>query len=67
MSGYVTEIFLDKNGQTTLQPLYNTIRYNMVLDITRFKDESQKCVDYILKNDHKWSFFQYNLDIFVRI
>ena len=22
-----------------LQPLYNTVRYNMVLDITRFKDD----------------------------
>ena len=40
----------------TLQPLYNTIRYNMVLDITRFKDGSQNC-KIILKNDHKWSFF----------
>ena len=28
----------------TLQPLYNT-----VLDITRFKDGSQKCIDYIEK------------------
>ena len=26
----------------TLQPLYNTIRYNTVLDITRFKDGTQK-------------------------
>ena len=33
----------------TLQPLYNTVRYNMVLDITRFKDGSQKCLDYIEK------------------
>ena len=33
----------------TLQPLYNTVRYNMVLDITRFKDGSQKCIDYIEK------------------
>ena len=37
----------------TLQPLYNTVRYNTVLDITRFNDGSQKCIDYI----HKWSFF----------
>ena len=38
-------------GQTvnTLQPLYNTVRYNTVLDITRFKDGSQKCIDYIEK------------------
>ena len=33
----------------TLQPLYNTVRYNTVLDITRFKDGSQKCIDYIEK------------------
>ena len=31
----------------TLQPLYNTVHYNTVLDITRFKDGSQKCIDYI--------------------
>ena len=30
----------------TLQPLYNTVRYNTVLDITRFKDGSQRCIDY---------------------
>ena len=41
---------------STRQPLYNTVRYNTVLDITRFKDGSQKCIDYI-ENDHKWSFF----------
>ena len=35
--------------QNTLQPLYNIVRYNMVLDITRFKDGSQKCIDYIEK------------------
>ena len=33
----------------TLQPLYNTICYNMVLDITRFKDGSQTCIDNIEK------------------
>ena len=33
----------------TLQPPYNMVRYNMVLDITRFKDGSQKCIDYIEK------------------
>ena len=33
----------------TLQLLYNTVRYNLVLDITRFKDGSQKCIDYIEK------------------
>ena len=50
----------------TLQPLYNTVRYNTVLDITRFKDGSQKCIDYI----EKWPYmviFQYNLYIFVWI
>ena len=31
----------------TLQPLYNTVRYNTVLDITWFKDGSQKCIYYI--------------------
>ena len=34
---------------STLQPLYNTVRYNTVLDITWFKDGSQKCIDYIEK------------------
>ena len=33
----------------TLQPLYNTVRYNAVLDITRYKDGSKKCIDYIEK------------------
>ena len=33
----------------TLQSLYNTVRYITVLDITRFKDGSQKCIDYIEK------------------
>ena len=33
-----------------LQPLYNRVHYNMVLDIIRFKDGSQKCIDYIDKN-----------------
>ena len=35
--------------RNTLQPLYNTVRYNTILDITRFKDGSQKCIDYIEK------------------
>ena len=34
---------------TTLQPLNNTVHYNTVLYITRFKDGSQKCIDYIEK------------------
>ena len=29
-----------------LQPLYNIVRYYTVLDITQFKDGSQKCIDY---------------------
>ena len=29
----------------TLQPLYNTVCYNTVLDITWFKDGSRKCID----------------------
>ena len=33
----------------TLQPPYNTVCYNMVLDIIRFKDGSQKCIDYVEK------------------
>ena len=33
----------------TLQPLYNTVCYNTVLDITRLRDGSQKCIDYIEK------------------
>ena len=36
-------------GFGTLQPFYHTVRYNTVLDITRFKDGSQKCIDYIEK------------------
>ena len=43
---------------TTLQPLYNTARYNMVMDITRIKDGSQKCIDYI----EKWPYI-FGLDI----
>ena len=33
----------------TLQPLYNTVHYNTVLDITQFNDGSQKYIDYIEK------------------
>ena len=35
--------------EVTPQPLYNTVHYNKVLYITRFKDGSQKCIDYIEK------------------
>ena len=41
-------VFLKGFGGT-LQPLYNTVRFNTVLDITRFKDGFQKCIDYIEK------------------
>ena len=33
----------------TPQPLYNRTRYNTVMVITRFKDGSKKCIDYIEK------------------
>ena len=33
----------------TLQPFYNMVPYNMVFGITRLKDGSQKCIDYIEK------------------
>ena len=33
----------------TLQPLYNMTRYKTALDITRFKDRYQKCIDYTEK------------------
>ena len=42
-------LFCEFLFSSTLQPLYNTVHYNMVLDITRFKDGSQKCTDYIEK------------------
>ena len=29
----------------TYKPLYNTVHYNTVLDITQFKDGLQKCID----------------------
>ena len=34
---------------STLQPLYNTVRYNTVLDIKRFKNGPQKYIDYIVQ------------------
>ena len=40
---------LSKLCLDTPQPLYNMVRYNTVLYITRFKDGSQKCIDYIEK------------------
>ena len=53
-----------KDQIDTLQPLYKTVHYNMVLDITLFKDDPKKCRDYI----EKWPLmviFQYNLYIFI--
>ena len=44
---------LDQLGKY-ITTIYNTVHYNTVLDITQFKDGSQKCIDYI---DHLWSFF----------
>ena len=43
--GLGTSVF----SENILQPLYNMFRYNTVLDITQFKDESKKCIDYIEK------------------
>ena len=48
-------LFLQEN---TLKPLYNKVRYNTVLDITRFKDGFQKCIDY-----NEMVIFLYNLYI----
>ena len=45
MTGLITV----QKMQSTLQSLYNRVRYNTVFDITRFKDGSQKCIDYIEK------------------
>ena len=48
----LTDTVLTRNLHATaytLQPLYKTVRYNTVLDITWFKDGSQKCIDYIEK------------------
>ena len=36
-------------NNNTHKPLYNTVHYNMVLDITPFKEGSQKYIDYIKK------------------
>ena len=57
----------------TLQPLYNKVCYNMVLDITWIRDGSQKCIDYIEKmtiNGHFFNiiytflFFGYNTVVY---
>ena len=51
VSGIVSDkaFFFQSQNTATLQPLYNTVRYNTALDITRCKDGSQKCIDYIEK------------------
>ena len=46
---WVCTVIRNYGNINTLQPLYNTVRYNTVLDITRFKNGSQKCIDYIEK------------------
>ena len=46
------EMLWTSSISNTLQPLYNTVRYNTIFDITRFKDGSQKCIDYIAINGH---------------
>ena len=43
------EVPMNDYPPVTLQPLYNTVHYNTVLDITQFKDGSQKCIDCIEK------------------
>ena len=42
---------MEEGGKTI--SLFNTVRYNMVLDITRFKDGSQKRIDYIEQETHR--------------
>ena len=34
---------------STHKSLYNTVHYNMVLNMTQIRDGSQKCIDYIEK------------------
>ena len=53
---WLAECFIQKKENNilfgiiyTLQPPYNTVRYNTILDITQFKEGSQKCIDYIEK------------------
>ena len=38
---------VSRDVQQTLQPLYNTVRYNTVLDITWFKDGYEECINFI--------------------
>ena len=46
----------DKITNTTLQPLYNMVHFNTVLDIHGSKKDPKNAY-IILKKDHKWSFF----------
>ena len=46
---YFNILLCEPSNESTLQPLYNTVHYNKVWDITRFKDGSQKCIDNIEK------------------
>ena len=46
-----TDIYNFHTFRSTPQPFYNTICYNTVLDITWFKNGTQKCINYI----EKWS------------
>ena len=43
------QILYHAKSTSTLQPLYKRVHYNTIFDITRFKDRSQKCIDYIEK------------------
>ena len=45
----IMSIFEEYGAFNTLQPLYNMVHYNTVLDITLFKNGPQKCINYIEK------------------
>ena len=42
-------IYSTETITSTHKPLFNTVRYNIVVDITQLKDGSQKCTDNIEK------------------
>ena len=46
---WTTNTLIVQEDQDLHCPLYNTVRYNTVLDITRFKGGPQTCIDYIEK------------------
>ena len=54
---YNEQVNIQGRGPAAAINIHYKLFYNTVLHITRFKDGSQKCIDYIEKNDHKWSFF----------